>query len=749
MSNVLKIIVLSILTPVSAWGQSDNSGSRSEKKAPLDTVTVVGTRTERSIGDVAATVSVLDADDIDREVARDIADLVRFEPGVSVAGTGSRFGLGGFNIRGIGGNRVLTIVDGVRVAEEFSFGPFLSARRDFVDVDSLARAEIARGPISSLYGSDALGGVVAFTTLGPLDYVSADDNLYGGFKAGWSGADESTVGRLTVAAGDERLAGMLVYTNRSGNETENAGRVGGFGPDRELADPQDISTDNVVGKVSWRPAEGHMLTGTVDWFDSETDTQILSDYGIVSAGTLVNTRDAVDTRERTRVSLAYNYEGDIWLADSVSATIYTQSSETEQVTRESRTTAAGAGDVQNRVRTSLFEQDIDGGFLQFGKALETGAINHYLTYGVDYFQTSNASIRDGGTSLPNGTPVFEFFPLPTRDFPLTDFEQSAVFLQDEISLFDDRLLLSPGLRYDRFEADARSDDIYENGNPGQPLPDDYDDSELTWRFGAVYQFNDTYSVYGRYSEGFRAPPYDDVNVGFSNFIGGYKTISNTELESERSEGYEIGFRVGSETGALQVALFSNDYDNFIESFAIAPQFLPFGGIDPADNLLTFQSINRESVTIEGAELSGSLGLEALSSGLAGFGVRFALAYADGQDEATGQPINTIDPFTGILGLSYSGANDRWGVELILTAVDGKDENDIDSTNPRLQTAGYGIVDLLANYSFTDRVHLNVGLFNLTDREYIRWADTAGIGADASARFTQPGFNAGATLRLDL
>ena len=95
----------------------------------LETITVVGSRTERPLKEIAATIDVIDSDRIEEELARDIADLVRFEPGVTVSGTGSRFGLSGFNIRGIGGNRVLTLVDGVRVAEEFSFGPVLSARK--------------------------------------------------------------------------------------------------------------------------------------------------------------------------------------------------------------------------------------------------------------------------------------------------------------------------------------------------------------------------------------------------------------------------------------------------------------------------------------------------------------------------------------------------------------------------------------------------------------------------------------------
>ncbi|HCC46489.1 MAG TPA: TonB-dependent hemoglobin/transferrin/lactoferrin family receptor, partial [Gammaproteobacteria bacterium] len=185
------IIGLSLIAPLA------NSGEIEE------IITVVGSRTERSLDQVAATVSVIDAAQIEEEMARDIADLIRFEPGVAVSGTGSRFGLGGFNIRGIEGNRVLTIVDGIRVADEFSFGPFLSARRDYVDVDSLARAEIARGPISSLYGSDALGGVVAFTTKSPRDYLK-DNNTHIGVKAGYSSVDSSTVGTFTAAAGNNR-----------------------------------------------------------------------------------------------------------------------------------------------------------------------------------------------------------------------------------------------------------------------------------------------------------------------------------------------------------------------------------------------------------------------------------------------------------------------------------------------------------------------------------------------------------------
>ncbi|MEM7692521.1 MAG: TonB-dependent receptor plug domain-containing protein, partial [Pseudomonadota bacterium] len=194
-----------------------------ETVSELETVTVVGTRTERTLGEVEATISVYEQEDIERLLVRDIQDLVRYEPGVSVGGTGSRVGLDGFTIRGIGGNRVLTLIDGIRAPEEFSFGPFLSSRRDFVDVDTISRVEIARGPVSTLYGSDALGGVVAITTRAPNEYISADDSTYADFKTGYSSEDNSFIGTFNGAYGTEQLAGLLTYTYRTGEETETTG----------------------------------------------------------------------------------------------------------------------------------------------------------------------------------------------------------------------------------------------------------------------------------------------------------------------------------------------------------------------------------------------------------------------------------------------------------------------------------------------------------------------------------------------
>jgi hemoglobin/transferrin/lactoferrin receptor protein len=140
-------------------------------------------------------------------------------------------------------------------------------------------------------------------------------------------------------------------------------------------------------------------------------------------------------------------------------------------------------------------------------------------------------------------------------------------------------------------------------------------------------------------------------------------------------------------------------------------------------------------------------------GQGGFALDYALGYAEGTDDATAEPLNSIDPLRSVLGLSYSAPSGRWGGELVWTAVAAKEASDI--SGDRLATAGYGLIDLLGRYRIGDSVQLNFGLFNLTDKRHIEWADTPAIAFDSTsggypeaARFTRPGVNAGMTLRVE-
>lgn len=166
----------------------------------LDQISVYATRSERQLLDIPATVTIIDRAEIERRMVRDMNDLVRYEPGVNVDRITSRVdptsSLAGFTIRGVGGNRVLMMVDGTRMIERVTDG-----NRDFVDMSNLKAVEIIRGPGSVLWGSDALGGIVAFETKDPDDYLKGTSkNFAGQADTSYDTFDHSWIKTITAAA---------------------------------------------------------------------------------------------------------------------------------------------------------------------------------------------------------------------------------------------------------------------------------------------------------------------------------------------------------------------------------------------------------------------------------------------------------------------------------------------------------------------------------------------------------------------
>ena len=203
----------------------------------LDEVTVTAAHVPTSLRDTPGQVSIVTDEDIADHLLEDIADLVKYEPGVYVEGDSTRLGLNGFNIRGIGGNRVLTQIDGVRGAEQFDFGPF-NVHQQSIDIDTLKSAEIVRSAGSALYGSDAVGGVISLITKNPSDYLGGGTRHFGA-KAGFDGRGSDSNLNMAVAGGGESGRASLFVSSSRGNELDNAGQTGGNGTDRDLPNPQE------------------------------------------------------------------------------------------------------------------------------------------------------------------------------------------------------------------------------------------------------------------------------------------------------------------------------------------------------------------------------------------------------------------------------------------------------------------------------------------------------------------------------
>ena len=167
----------------------------SAEAATFDPVVITATRTPSRVSDTVAEITVLDRAALDRASGRSLADLLSVQAGLQFYGNGGLGKASSLSIRGLEARHTLLLVDGVRVGSATLGTPSL----DNLPLESIDRIEIVRGPLSGLYGSDAVGGVVQiFTRRGkdgfrPNLKVTAGSDRYGllagGFTLGQDGWD--------------------------------------------------------------------------------------------------------------------------------------------------------------------------------------------------------------------------------------------------------------------------------------------------------------------------------------------------------------------------------------------------------------------------------------------------------------------------------------------------------------------------------------------------------------------------------
>jgi hemoglobin/transferrin/lactoferrin receptor protein len=729
----------------------------------LDATTITATRSAQTLAEVPSTVSVQTEQDIDQKNVKNIQDLVRYEPGVSVSGTGSRFGLSGFTIRGIGGNRVLTQVDGVSMPDAFNFGPFMDARRNYIDPDIVKQVEIIRGPASSLYGSDAIGGAVSFLTKDAADYLEQGNDAYARLKTGYDGSDDSWLRSATLAGRQGQFDAVVHLGRRDGHALNTHGGQGGYGRSREEANPQDYNTENLLVKGGWNYAENDRLQLSYERFQSDTDSDLRSDYPITTStalggGMFSNSRiaasDAKDSTERERVSLEHLLELNSSIADQLKWQLNYQESQIRQRTLQSRyswvafntnPTPPPSAYERFRTRDSRYEETLWSLNTQLDKQFAIGDTQHHLIYGVDLKRLESSDLRKGGeirvsTGLPT-PPAFGAETFPLSDFPDPVTHEYALFVQDSIEI--GRWTLLPGLRYDYYQLNPHVTNEYLNAHPLDSNPSSFSDNALSPKLGVTYKLDDAHSLYGQYAAGFKSPEAVDIFGEFVNAGMGYQTIANPNLEAETSDSYELGLRGRYNTGSISVALFYNRYEDFIDQVTVA---------DPTgNNFLTYQQQNLSKVTIRGAEAKGELFLDqfGLPAGTRALG---SIAYARGKSEENGQPVNSVDPLKAVLGLAYAAPSGKFGGDIAWTLVAEKERTDQSQNaalriNEQFETPGYGTLDLNGWWKVTDEFTVNAGLFNVTDKQYWQWGDVQGIDSQATYlnRYTQPGRHAAVNL----
>lgn len=201
------------LAPVAALLVADAAAQSLPAPEVLDPVSVTASRTPQRLIDLVADVTVIDAEAIARSGAEGIVALLQRQPGVEIIQNGGAGATSGIFLRGANAAQTLVLIDGMRVASASSGATALEA----VPLDQIERIEILRGPASSLYGADAIGGVIQVFTRRGSQGVHADASLgYGTFdtwagSAGLSGGFGPARGSVQIAA--RRSGGFNAIVN--------------------------------------------------------------------------------------------------------------------------------------------------------------------------------------------------------------------------------------------------------------------------------------------------------------------------------------------------------------------------------------------------------------------------------------------------------------------------------------------------------------------------------------------------------
>ncbi|MFO1466332.1 MAG: TonB-dependent receptor [Steroidobacteraceae bacterium] len=703
-----------------------SSGAAAVPSVPdsLETITVTA-RAPRPLAEAAASVAVIDLQTLQALQSRGLEDLARFEPGFSVGNNATRFGQGAPSIRGIGGNRVLVEVDGIPVSQQFAVGNFANAPREYGDLDLVRRIEILRGPASSLYGSDAIGGVLAIQTLDPADLLR-DDKAAARLRTQHRTDDGGTLlsGVIADRAGPLQLMGA--WAHRESSEMDIATSI-------RQPNPRDARHDTFLLRAVG-PGEAAPIRLTLSHEREQIGTDVQSN--VLAVGTRFANTTAMlgDDRARNYAASLDQVLSQVGPFGRVEWRLYGRRAETDQRTNESRRAVAPRTPATELFRQFRLSEKSVGGAVTGSRDVEAFGASHRFVSGVELLRREVTELRDGSqrtvaTGAVTNVVLGENFPL--RDFPVTRILSAGVFAQDELRFGDGRIAWTPGLRVDHYRLDPQVDAIYAADNPRAPAVQ-LRHTALSPRLGVSLRVAQATTAFVQYAHGFRSPPFEDVNVGLDLPTLNVRAIPNPDLKPERSDSVEAGIRRTSAALSGTASVFYSRYHDFIESKVnLGPD---------ASGTTIFQSRNLARARITGAEMEAEWRVGAMAPALDGVTARFAAFYISGEDTVRDRPLETVDPPKAVLGLAYAARPGTWGAGATLTAVHASRPLAAGSAGPLARAPGHATLDFDAWWRPTSALQLRAAVLNAFDRSYFEWSDIHGRSvADASLElFRRPG-----------
>ena len=666
-------------------------------------ITVTGTRSERPVETFPGSIDVIDQEDIQSKNTADVIDILDDLPGVSFenifsskSGFKGGYDGGNVNIRGVDRNRVLMMVDGIRLPEQYFFGDYyVLGRANYVNFDTLKAVEVFKGPASSLYGSDALGGLVYFRSLSPNDILEDGKNTTVIVPASYNSANNGFKESIKLATKfSENSSGLFIFTREDSSEYKVKAA-------NKYLDNESKTGNNIFTNLEFGINDNSKLNIIGEFINRESDIKMASGNLDVLGYTK---KDTNSITIRDRVSLSYNFKSpnSSSFIDEAKASIFNQYAKIE----DNFDRVVGSRDLDHDY---YLKNDSFGGEVQLESSLND---SHNLTYGLEYNSFESSRLRKTITNTTGAV-------VNKKDQPDTTTKRFGIYLQDEVSYGKFDFIV--GVRYDNYDLDAQSDSIFVNSSDaGTPLAADHSSDAFSPSIVASYNWNPNLSTYAKYAKGFRAPSYMEINS--SRNPGYYTTLSNPDLKAETSNTYEIGLKHNSKKHNFAASAFLSEYEDFIEAYKLVGP----GAI--------YKSVNASNAEIWGGELSSTYYLNE-----ARYGTSFltTFAFAQGDNTTDDEPLETVQPFNGKFSIRYNTEDDKWLHALTINYVG---EPRVKSGTTTFVPDSYVTLDLTTKYRYSENFDLSAGLYNLTDERYYNYQNVKGLATDLEnlTRYSQPG-----------
>lgn len=689
----------------------------------LEPISVIATRGDRLISDVPNSVNIIDGNEINRRNSKDIKELFSDDLDVEVRSQGARFGISSgvgrtgqesINIRGLEGNRVLMMVDGIRMPHSFDYSSASVGRGDYVELDGIGQIEILKGPSSTQYGSDGLAAAVNFKTV-TADQLLKDREKTAVIKAGYRSINESSSGSVRLAQRGLDWSALLISSLTSGAQTINQGIIDVPDANRTKPNPENNHQRYLLAKIEKQLSGAQNIVLTLEDVSKYRKTNLYT-----ARTSTIFDHQAKDQLKRQRISIDVITKKRVFgFEDESLIKFWLQQARVNQLSIEDR-------QIDRSRDNNLFDNSvgINANWVNY----QDGEISRKWTYGFDVQQSriTQAVNRSGDYD-----DVVKYFP---------DTQRNLAGLYTQLELDGHGFSLIPAIRFDRYQ--------FKSSQAGYALPVvNLSDSAISPSISGIWKWRPLAKPYISWSKGFRAPTQDQVNNGFSNLRHGYTSIGNKNLKSEKAHGLEVGIKGMFAQSRYTIAAYSNQYRDFIEQRIVG------GTARPTDPLI-YQYINRSQATIQGLDLRLETVLNlhwTLTSGW---------VYSRGRttsDDGQKQPIDTIQPMRASLGLSYQ--QHTWKVAgqwLHTWAKRSSDVGTVTDTQTRLQVPqyvapSYSVLNLKAQWQIKKDLNLSFGINNLFDKKYWRWSDVRGLEAASPVAdaYTAPGRNISVALRYDL